>query len=130
MLLRSLLFAVLGLAITFASGCGPSEPVVKKYPVSGTVTFDDKPVEKGIIQFTNPADGGVDSMEITGGSFKGEVRSGKRRVEIIAKKEEPGPMPGVMNEVNYIPAKYNSQTTLEADIKEGPNEGLKYDLKS
>ena len=76
-----------GLVATLFVGCGPSEPVVTKYPVSGTVTFDSKPLESGTIQFTNPADGGIDQMDVKGGSFKGEVRAGKRKVEITAMRE-------------------------------------------
>jgi len=126
-MLRYLLIAV-ALALPLVMGCG--EPTVKKYPVSGTVTFDDKPLDDGVIQFMNPEDGGIDSFPIKAGSFKGEVRSGKRKVQITANKEGPSPMPGVKAMINYIPDKYNSKTTLEEEIKAGPNEGLKYDLKS
>lgn len=104
-----------------AIGCGDSQPSVKRYPVKGTVTYEGKPLPSGNIQFTNTADGGVDGMKIENGAFNGQVQAGKRKVEITAMKEAASPMPGVKNEVNYIPEKYNAKTTLEAEVKAGPD---------
>src|SRR4051794_11280356 len=73
--------------VLLLAGCGDGQKKVTRYPVSGTVTFDGKPLDAGKIQFTNPADGGIDGMEIKGGSFKGEVQAGKRKVEITAMRE-------------------------------------------
>ncbi|QDU30132.1 hypothetical protein ETAA8_52510 [Anatilimnocola aggregata] len=41
---------IAGLALLFVvAGCGPSQSGPKRYPVSGTVTFNRKPVPKGFI---------------------------------------------------------------------------------
>lgn len=120
---------ILTLAVCVLSGCD-TEPKVTKYPVSGTVSLDGKPIESGLIQFNNPADGGIDVMDIKDGKFAGEVRAGKRRVEITAMRDGgEGPMPGIKIQENYIPEKYNRQTTLEEEVKEGPNE-FTFELKS
>lgn len=108
------------------AGCGGgTEP--QRYPVSGTVTLDGQPLPEGLIFFKTVATGAIDTMEIKAGKFAGEAQPGERRVEIVAYREStaPGTTPGMEAnaEVNYIPPRYNSQSTLTAQVKpEGPNE--------
>jgi len=124
------------------SGCGSSGP--PRGSVQGKVTLDGQPVEQGTITFlptggtTGPSAGGV----ITGGQYsieedKGPV-AGKSRVEIRWERKtgkkvpagSPSP-PGTMIDqvAEAIPAKYNSKSTLEKEIKEGDNT-LDFELTS
>jgi len=112
------------------SGCGPSGP--KTYPVSGTVTFKGEKIPKGHIVFS-PIDGSTapNAGEIVNGRFDLRATAGKKRVEILADREV-GKMDPVMHTIPrqaYIPAKYNTQSTLEREVTpEGDNEFV-FDLK-
>ena len=109
------------------AGCGPSGP--ETYEVSGTVTFDGKPVPDGEIVFRD-AEGTAGSWagKIEDGQFRFRSTAGKKRVEIIAYREyeDPalaegaeGPTTGEM----YIPDKYNTKSELSPEVPpEGPNE--------
>jgi hypothetical protein len=86
--------------------------------------LDGKPLEDGEIFFRNDVEGASDSMPIKGGKYEGKVRAGKRRVEIIATREfRPPDMPDAPPQrVNYLPSRYNTESKLEAEVKEsGPN---------
>src|SRR5262249_8906644 len=111
---------VIGLLIS-ASGCGDG-----KVRVRGTVSYDGKPVERGVITL-DPADGKGPNTggEITEGSFdlSGEAAAtpGKKVVRIRAfrptgRKVESGPPapPGTLvDEIEaYIPAAYSDNSTL------------------
>ena len=91
-------------------GCTEKRVEPVRVPVSGSVTLDGKPLDKGIIYFKTIATGSVDTMNIADGKFSGEAEPGKRRVEISAFRAGAGATPGMdAGEVNYIPAKYNTQ---------------------
>jgi len=47
--------ALTAVGLVLIAGCGDDTELGKRYPVSGTVTYHDRPVEKGQIQFL-PAD--------------------------------------------------------------------------
>jgi hypothetical protein len=114
-----------------AVGCGGGGKAA--YPVSGTVTFDGQAVEEGDILFVPvPLSSAVEGGKIEGGTFKFQATAGKKRVEIRASRPDPklkNPM-GKPTPVDYIPAKFNSESTLSADVEaKGTNE-FKFDLKS
>jgi hypothetical protein len=65
-------FAVMvaGLGLVIILGCGDQSGLATRYPVSGKVTFNGQPVEKGTISFVpTQADGRAASGEITNGSY-------------------------------------------------------------
>jgi hypothetical protein len=115
------------LAVVLAVGCdsGP-----KRVDVRGKVTFDGKPVPEGEIRFipvgpnAGPAAGGsiVQGKYEVGG--KGGVSVGKNRVEITAYRVPAGvkPDPNVpfVPKEQYLPEKYNTQSTLEFAVPGGP----------
>lgn len=114
-------------SLCFSAGCGP-EPVVGI--VSGNVTFDGAPVEKGSISFT-PANGQGPSGggEIVGGKYKCDAALGECKVEIrspkvVGKKKlydtPESPIQEVFAEV--LPQKYNEATELRVDVQKGKNE--------
>lgn len=122
---------VIFLAITLlAAGCsgGP-----RKYPVTGTVTLDGKPLEEGDIYFM-PLDPnvGAEAGKIQAGQFRFEAREGKMRVEIRASRENPGkrsPMGNIRKE-EYLPARYNRESTLEAEVRSSGENAFTFDLTS
>jgi len=126
--LRFCLMALGGLA--FLSGCGSSG----RDGIAGTVTLDGKPLEKGYVTF-RPQSGTASpsaGANVTDGRFsvaaEGGLLPGKFRVEITASrltnKRAVDPFSGKMVtlEEQYIPAKYNSESKLEAEVRSsGPN---------
>jgi hypothetical protein len=125
---------VLGLAL-FACGCqkGPAIGIVQ-----GEVTFGGQPLKDGRVLFT-PADGQgqTGGATITDGKFTATMPVAKMKVAInanrvIGKKpvyegDPKSPMMDVVEEL--IPPKYNVNTELELDVKEG-EQTVKYELKA
>ncbi|MEW4562751.1 hypothetical protein AB1K70_09505 [Bremerella sp. JC770] len=122
------------MSVVLMAGCtGNSGPA--KYPVSGTVTYQGKPVENGaIILFPTNSGGGMqDGIKIVDGKFEGEATAGPKRVFIEAKREGPivqGEFGGeFVSEDWYIPPKYNERSTMTLEILPEENRGLVYDLE-
>lgn len=120
-------------ALCLVLGCGEKGP--QRYEVSGTATFDGAPIEKGDISFeptdkSQAPDGGV----IENGKFKFAAQAGSKLVQIRASRPLPperqdNPEMGLLYE-DYIPAQFNSSTTLKAEVTAtGPNT-FTFDLKS
>jgi hypothetical protein len=120
-------------------GCGDG-----KVHVQGTVTFDGQPVDHGAISF-DPADGRGPNTggEITDGNYdlsgNAGATPGKKIVRIRAyrgtgRKVEAGPPapPGTLVDQieGYIPARYNDNTTLTADIVPGKINEIDFQLLS
>ncbi len=113
------------LCVVLLVGCshsGDSSRVI----VSGKITYDGRPVEKGFIRFLPlPGTGGNLSVGIVNnGQYHiddfGGVPVGKHRVEIIALDPNSPPGgggPGGPPTKQLLPAKYNDQSTLEVEIK-------------
>ncbi len=119
--------ALLAATALFA-GCGGSRGV----PVTGSVTFEGQPVEQGAISFVDsnqkaPSEGAA----IVNGKFETLVTPGQKRVEIRAsrpvKPNKNDPNTAGMRE-DFIPARYNSVSTLTAEIVAGKENTLKFDL--
>lgn len=132
---RHVTLGIMGLLLGMALGCG-GESGPATYPVIGKVSLDGTPVERGQIAFRDPA-GQVPSAgaEITNGSYSLESQPGNMQVEITARREVPGKFeesnPGEKVPLleQYIPAQFNTNTELTAEIKAEPNE-FNYELKS
>jgi hypothetical protein len=108
--------------------------------IEGTVTYAGQPVDGGSISFIPDNNRGtIASADIKAGKYavpagKGPG-TGKCRVQIVWKKktgrqvQTPGDAGNLIDEtVQVIPANYNAQTTLSADLKSGGNT-LNFDLK-
>ncbi|WP_425619404.1 hypothetical protein NA78x_003144 [Anatilimnocola sp. NA78] len=116
------------IAFVACLGCGGSATTVQ-----GTVTFDGQPVDQGMIEFvptdgTGPVAGGT----IANGSYQlgpeTRVAPGNMLVRIRAmrptgkkiKAGPPAPEGTMIDDVQqYIPAKYNEQSTLTAQLAAG-----------
>jgi hypothetical protein len=114
-------------------GCGPKGPGVIK--VTGQVTFDGAPLPEGAITFKRAGDLKAFSGEIKNGTYEVPCEEGNMAVEIFASREVPGKFdtsnPGVKVPLKeqYIPAKYNTATTLNAKV-DGDHKSFSFELKS
>jgi hypothetical protein len=107
-------------------GCTSGPPQVAQATVKGTVKLDGKPMEAGKVSFSLPGEV-PDTLDVNNGAFEGKAKIGKARVEVRAYKEGKETKMGdtiiPASQENYIPAKWNSESKLEADVtKGGPNE--------
>jgi hypothetical protein len=120
---RLTVVSFLSTIVCLATGCEPAGP--KKYPVSGTVTFNGNPLPEGHIVMT-PADGksAPDAATITDGKYFFVGTAGPKKVEISATRED-GPIDPVMGQAprkQYLAPRFNAETTLEANVTaSGPN---------
>ena len=121
----------LGVFCLCLTGCGQGE-YVKRAGISGEVSFDGEPVESGVILFI-PEQGVVGppvQIAISGGSYSAPVATGptvgKNQVQILANRSTNKEVlvQGVKTTeiLQYIPAKFNEQTTLSAEIVVGSNQ--------
>jgi hypothetical protein len=127
------LLLVAGLAALTLTGCGGSEEMpYSQAEVSGTVTYQGVQLEKGLIRFVPDSNvvGKPIYAKIEQGSYQVPADKGacvgKNRVEITGfrgtgKKEQTPEAEEVEIEEQYIPEKYNSQSTLTVDIQEEKN---------
>lgn len=124
------LVAMLGLLCIV--GCGGG---IERHRVSGTVTFDDQPVERGEVSFVpdDPAlapEGGV----IRDGKYSFEAVAGKKTVRIRGSRRLPpqpqdDPESGPLYE-DFIPARYNTDSTLKVEVEPGARNVFPFELTS
>ena len=134
------------LALAGLVGCGGASDSLPRQAVSGSVTLDGKPLEAGSITFDPVDEGKAGAVNagalISGGSYsiprdKG-LTPGAYRVSVVAasgKKnaptsEAPGAPPRKKAGKATIPAKYNSRSTLQAEVKADASPSFNFDLKS
>jgi hypothetical protein len=128
---RSVVWGFVAWACFALQGCGDAGP--KTYPVSGTVSLDGRPLEEGDIYFY-PLDPNIsaDAGKIQAGQFAFRTKAGKKRVEIRASRVVPGkktPMGGPMR-TEFLPARYNTQTTLAAEVLAQGENRFEFPLES
>lgn len=125
---RMLVLIGLVAALGMLGGCGG--PAGKS--ISGNVSFDGAPVEEGEIIF-RPEDSKepVVATKIVNGQYSAVCPPGRRTVEIRALRatDKPDGVGGFLTEP-YIPAKYNDQTTLEANVDLSGPATFDFDLTS
>jgi hypothetical protein len=118
------------LALVACAGCGDQADEFPREAVSGTVTFEDKPLASGMILFL-PATGRGDTQAggpITNGSFNiaraGGPVPGTYTVVITAAAEASSAPPAAPGKElalpkEFVPAKYNTRSKLTAEVKQG-----------
>jgi hypothetical protein len=108
--------------MAFLLGCG-GDGSPKTYTVSGTVSYDGKPVDKGSILFRQVGgEGRGYSAEIKDGKYEVKLEAGEMSVTITGSRETGKMIKDENGEtvpqvVMYIPKKYNDATTLKTTIK-------------
>jgi len=116
----------------FAGGC--AKKTTKMVPVSGTVTLDGQPLDDGDVTLVGDPGTVPDSLPVKAGSFSGQAKPGKKRVEIRAFKtvKPPPTATGDVTETkeNYIPAKYNTDSTTTAEVTDSGLSPNKFEVQS
>ena len=108
---------LVGALLCVSAGCGGKGP--STYPVTGTVTFNGTPLDQGQIVLMS-ADGHSTPTggAIVDGKFALQSTPGEKTVEITATREA-GPVNPTMGQAareQYIPQKYNVESTLKATV--------------
>ena len=112
-------------------GCGEGS---KTHEVSGTVTFNGQPVEKGEISFAplDPSEA-PDAGVIVDGKFRFRATAGDKRVEIRGSRPLPAnqqtePEMGPMYE-DFIPVQFNTASDLSEEVTSDGSNEFHFDLK-
>jgi hypothetical protein len=125
---------------SLTAGCGSGDGLARQ-AVWGTVQLDGQPVKAGTIQFT-PADPSMKDP-VSGGApiLDGEYSidqeiglvPGKYNVSISSAGAPPAggdaPGSGAQLPKEAIPSKYNTASTLTAEIKPGQSEAINFPLE-
>lgn len=126
------------LAVVLASilGCSSGE---NYQPMTGNVTVDGQPLEKGVITFYPNGPGTTVGGEIIEGQFKlaqeQGATPGKYRVEIVAyrasgKSEFDVDLnTQVPIEIQILPARYNVKSQLEVEVADGGSNEFEFALE-
>jgi len=124
--------SIIGLLVSLISGCGGGSDTPPLGTVSGVVTLDEKPLANAQVTF-QPAGGrasvgetdseGKYTLSYTGAAAGALI--GPHQVVIISAVEafsdESGEGKDRAARPEILPAKYNSKTTLKAEVKAGSN---------
>lgn len=134
-MLRLVPMGLIGL-LSLIVGCSSGSNGPTTYSVSGTVKFDGQPLKTGDILFEPETPGlAPDAGQIANGSYALKAKAGKMKVKITASREIPGKVTkGAMGEdivakEDFIPANYNSQTELSAEVKPSGSNTFNFDLQ-
>ena len=118
-------------AALLLGGCGPE---YAGRPVAGVVTFQGKPLDQGMIQFY-PAEGQAtfSGGEIKDGSYASPAEFGLAPGKYHVRINSPeGSVPADSVEMvmvkERIPAKYNAETTLTAEVKESGENKFDFEI--
>lgn len=118
--LRERLLLLLPAALICVFGCGRSGD--GKVDVSGTVTFNGKPIEEGTIQFVH-TETTADTVTVTGGRYATRIPTGSKKIVVHAYRktgellrDPTDKQSGYPVVSNYIPSKFNEQSELTTDV--------------
>ena len=146
-----------GVSVLFATGCGggPTGPVF--VAVSGNVSVDGQPVEKGAITFVSKDESRTAAAPIQNGTYQIPASEGRipgsQKVSVFAyrktgKKRKDGGRLGMFEgkatrnpalgkgdvpqdeEEQFLPVKFNANSTLTADLKQGSNLNIDFKISA
>jgi hypothetical protein len=129
MKMRSILNLILLGLLAAAAGCGSSGPA--RYPVQGMVKFKNVPIESGTMTLIPKSTQARTTVaNIVNGKYAMEVTAGDWTVNIRAVREKgtPDPKGGEVPREQYIPSKYNGDSTLMVAIPSDQKE-FNFDLQ-
>ncbi|NUQ66274.1 MAG: hypothetical protein HUU20_27755 [Pirellulales bacterium] len=134
--LHALGAAALAIAICGCGSGGPAEP--ERAVAFGAVQYDGKPVVDGQIRFI-PTNGQVAGAPIRDGKyrvdFEGGVPVGTSKVEVEAYEKSRNSVvvsatgQTIEESRQILPPKYNTQSTLSANIEAGKENDCSFDLQ-
>src|SRR5690606_35988923 len=119
-------------------GCGPTNELGRE-PISGTVNFDGKPLDRGSISFEPAGEGGTRSgATIENGTFSIPEQRGLppgRYLVRINSADGEGPaeeMPGESNRLQRerIPPAWNTNSKEEIEVTDGGENTFTFDVKT
>jgi hypothetical protein len=118
-----------GLAILVA-GCSGDGLVT----CTGSVSYDATPVAGGVISF-HPVDRRMAPQggQIIAGRFRVRTAPGRHRVEVRASRSKADAVeltPGMRPLEQFIPARYNDASVLEAEVAPGQENVFTFELHS
>ena len=117
--------------IALTIGCGGGVEGPEEHATSGSVSLDGSPIAKGEILFEDSTGAVAGSAVIENGKYETTVAAGKLTVRINAPKEVgEADETGLVPTEETIPAKYNTESELEVEIKEGENKDVNFELTS
>lgn len=139
----AVLAACLTAAAVAATGCSSESDGLAREAISGTVTFDGQPLERGSITFLPegqlPTQGGAPIMDGKYSIAQNEgLVAGKYHVAITAplgegekSKDTVSNAPGMPPKPpkDLIPAQYNTKSTLVADVEAGKANTFDFNLE-
>jgi hypothetical protein len=116
-------------AVVLGPGCRPSAQA--PCTITGSVTLDDVALTRGHIIFED-SQTGPESGSIVEGRFQLSARAGSKRVRILASKLSSNAQNwlGQPARVSMIPARYNKETILTAEVIPGARNYFEFRLKS
>lgn len=133
-----LIFVFLSAVIVMV-GCGPSRPVVKTAPVSGTVLVDGKPVEGAQVNFLATDYAGVAKTDAAG-KYQLEAQPGENSIYIVKFNTDDPNFDETMvvgsdaggGPKQLLPPKYSdsSQTELRFTVPDEGSTEANFDLSS
>jgi hypothetical protein len=126
-------------ALVILAGCGSeASDGLPREPISGRVSFEGKPIERGTIQFVPevPGVGFQVGSVIQDGRYSIPKESGpvpgkyKASISASAGETKPPESPGAdfVLPKELIPPKYNSKSTLTVEVKTGASNRFDFDL--
>jgi hypothetical protein len=131
LLIESIVSKPLVLSMLCAISLGCSEPT-DRVQISGTVTWEGKPLPKGDIAFYLPQQVAAGAGRIVDGKFSFPSRPGNVQVVILASRpaEKVDPVEKTPRPEQYLPARYNTNSTLTTEIMLPGPVNLQFDLTS
>ena len=134
------LAASVALTLMMSPGCG-GESGPPRLPISGRVTLDGQPLSTGAVTLIPTGSGPAVGGTIEGGTFalgrSDGPGPGTYKVEIMSvqptgkKVVSPDDPTVKIDEVrNVIPARYNLETRLEAEVKPDGQNAFQFELSS
>lgn len=134
------------LVLMVLAGCGGPVDKLPRQAVSGSVTLDGKPLERGTISFQPVSElptaaavsvnGGQYSMAraegLVPGAYRVLISSTPPTVSQVDSKTSRPPPPGQASPPpkESLPEKYNASTTLTAEVKEAAKNTFDFPLES
>lgn len=114
------------LALSFAAGCGKESGPPLAY-VEGVITIDDEPAPLVMVEFQPAQGGGSPSIGFadTNGYYRLQFTNSRAGALIgphtIRVTMDDDPTPDNVAPLIDIPARYNKQSVLKAEVKPGKN---------